>query len=417
MTDPHTYYYLGGDALHTGLYVDLLERLAGEGIPVALIARLRVSPDPIATWRAWKRRDWLGPNRIERVRERVPAGVHRLPLWNLAPTLSLPRLEAIVGPPVPSRRVILHTRQVVMARLGLALRRKRPDVRVIAEIEGDDLAEVAYRARAAPLHRRWALRLEHAYYDAVDRRIVHESDAVLCVSQHLKDVLITRYALDPARAERITVMPTFASRAEFFFDPARRARVRRATGLETRFVVVYSGNLRAAWQVPDRVVQVFTLIRETRPDAFLLALTPDGDRIEPHLRAARIDSADYRIQSCPHDEILDHLCAADLGLLLRERHPMNQAAAPGKFGEYVLAGLPIVMTDGIGDFSDRMRDHPLACVLPDLRDIPDIQTRIRAFCSQPHGADAREAFSRWSGEHFTVEITVPMLAALYRSVS
>lgn len=416
MKESRSFYYLGGDALHTGLYVDLLERLAGEGLPVRLVTRVRVSPHPAAIWNAWRRRDWLGPNRIERVRERVPAGVRRLPLWNLAPSLSLPGLREIIGAPVPGHRVILHTRQVVMARLGLALRRGRPDVRVIAEIEGDDLAEVAYRRRNAPPLRRWSLGLEHAYYDAVDRRIVRESDAVLCVSEHLKDVLIRRYGLDTGRADRIFVMPTFASRAEFFFDRARRERTRATAGLGNRFVVVYSGNLRGAWQVPDRVVQVFTFIRATRPDAFFLVLTPDGDRIEPLVRAAGIDPKDCRIGSCPHDEILDHLCAADIGLLLRERHPMNAAAAPGKFGEYALAGLPIVMTDGIGDFSRQMRDHPLACVLPDLGDSDEVRARVQSFSARAHGGDEREAFSRWAAERFAVEITVPKLAALYRSL-
>jgi hypothetical protein len=113
---------------------------------------------------------------------------------------------------------------------------------------------------------------------------------------------------------------------------------------------------------------------------------------------------------------VDHLCAGDVGLLLRERHPMNEVAAPGKFAEYVLSGLPIVMTEGIGDFSAAVRDSELACVLPDLANEGDWRERIRRFCARDVTSGQRAAFAEWAAERFAVEAHVPRLAALYRTV-
>ena len=214
------------------------------------------------------------------------------------------------------------------------------------------------------------------------------------------------------------VIPTLASRKQFFFDPERRERTRRALGLQDRYVVIYSGNLRGHWQVPEKLVEAFLAIRRVRPTARFLVLTQETDRryIEPHLERGGVAAADVRMLSCPHAQVADHLCAADVGLLLRERHPVNEVAAPGKFAEYVLSGLPIIMTEGIGDFSEAMRATELACVLPDLADAGDWRERVQGFCTRDFTLGQRADFSRWAAERFAVEERAPELAALYRSV-
>ncbi len=416
------FYYLGGNALHTGIYVDLIRRLEDEGLVVGLVGRLRFSPNPLATWRAWRNRGAFGPNRLEAVRDSIRGDVHQVPVWNLFPGLSAPALARTLDLPVRGdRRVVVHTRQIVMAVLALALKRRWPALRVISELEGDDLAEVQYKRskteRPTPwLRLLWTL--EHRYYKREERRILLESDAVICVSQKLREVMLRRHSLTPHQAEKVHVIPTLASRKEFHFDPDRRERARRALGLQDRFVVVYSGNLRGRWQVPEKLAEAFIAIRQVRPTAFFLVLTQEADRghIEPLLSRAALSPGDYRVLSSPHGEVVDHLCAADVGLLLRERHPMNEVAAPGKFAEYVLSGLPIVMTEGIGDFSAPMRESEFACVLPDLADTQDCRDRIQRFCARDCEPARRAAFSEWAAERFAVESSVSRLAALYRTV-
>ena len=417
-----SYFYLGGDALHTGIYVDLIRRLEDEGLVVGLVGRVRVSPDPLATWRAWRGRNLLGPNRIEVVRGSIRGQVHQVPVWNLFPGLSAPALaRALDRAAQPGRRVVVHTRQIVMARLALALKRRWPALRVIAELEGDDLAEVRYK-RSKTEHptpwRRLLWGLEHRHYEREERRILLESDAVICVSGKLREVMVDRFALTPRQAERVHVIPTLASRKEFFFDAGKRERTRAELGLGDRFVVAYSGNLRARWQVPEKLVEAFAAIRSVRPAAFFLVLTQEADRrhLEPLLGRAGLSGGDYRVLSCPHERVVDHLCAADVGLLLRERHPMNEVAAPGKFAEYVLSGLPLVMTEGIGDFSAPLRGSEFACVLPDLADEDDCRDRIQRFCARDFDPGQRSAFSRWAAERFAVESSTPRLADLYRTV-
>ncbi|MBI1797653.1 MAG: glycosyltransferase [Candidatus Eisenbacteria bacterium] len=414
--------YLGGDALHTGMYVALIQRLEREGLTVDLVSRIRLSLNPIASGRAWRGRDRLGPNPVAVVRGQMRGAVHTLPVWAPLPGLSAPALARALGGCPSDRRIVLHTRQIVMGRLALALRRRCASVRVIPELEGDNLAEARYKHEAIA-RPSWLQtlrrRLEERFYLHYEGKLLRESDAVVCVSRKLKDVMVRRYGLDDAAAARIHVFPSVASRERFAFSPERRAHRRRALGLDDRLVVIYSGNLAGRWQVPDKLVRAFGMIRDARPDACFIVLAPEDqwNMIRPHLEAAALPAGSYRFASAPHHEIVDWLCAADIGLLLRDRHPMNEVAAPGKFAEYALCGLPIVMTDGIGDFSDVVRDEPCACVLPGLDDLEASRATIQEFARRDVTQDERAAFAHWGAERFAIELYVPQLAALYRRLA
>ncbi|HKQ58610.1 MAG TPA: glycosyltransferase [Candidatus Eisenbacteria bacterium] len=413
------YAYLGGDALHTGMYLALIQRLEREGLTVDFVPRIKVSPLDLAGWNLGSAPDHIGPNPIATVREQIQGQVLPVPVWWPAPWLSAGVLERGLGGCSADRRIVLHARLIVMGRLGLALRRRCPSVRVIFELEGDTIAEADYKfsqlARPS-LRERVRFWLEKRFWLRYERRVLGESDAIACVSHKLKGVIIRRYGIP---AERVHVFPSVASRDRFFFDPERRARRRQALGLDDRFIVTYNGNLVGRWQVPEKLVEAFRIIQADRPDAVFLVLTPEDHfrNILPHLEASGLPKESYRLRSCPHPEVVDHLCAADVGLLLRDRHPMNEAAAPGKFAEYVLCGLPIVMTDGIGDFSEHAKASPYACVLPGLDDLSALRPVLREFCARTFTNEQREAFSRWGAERFAIELYVPELAALYRSLA
>ncbi|PYT05875.1 MAG: hypothetical protein DMF49_12880 [Acidobacteria bacterium] len=182
--------------------------------------------------------------------------------------------------------------------------------------------------------------------------------------------------------------------------------------------MIYSGNLISKWQVPDKLVEVFGLIRQGRPDAYFLILTPERHRelVEPHLKRAGIAPEDYGIYSCPHVEVVRYLCAADVALLLRKRHPANEVAAPGKFSECMLTGLSIIMTEGIGEFSDQVRDTEFACVLPGLDGLQAMQGRIQEFCARNRSSEQRLAQGRWAAQRVSTDLSMPQLAALYQGL-
>lgn len=64
-----------------------------------------------------------------------------------------------------------------------------------------------------------------------------------------------------------------------------------------------------------------------------------------------------------HKEVLHYLSAADYGLLLREQSVTNKVASPTKFAEYLYAGLGVLITENLGDFTEFVLKHQCGMVL------------------------------------------------------
>ena len=57
------------------------------------------------------------------------------------------------------------------------------------------------------------------------------------------------------------------------------------------------------------------------------------------------ESADYYLNEVPNNEMINYLSAADLGISLRDFHPMNSIVTSGKIIDYLACGLPVITTN------------------------------------------------------------------------
>ncbi len=73
------------------------------------------------------------------------------------------------------------------------------------------------------------------------------------------------------------------------------------------------------------------------------------------------------------------LMASDMGVLLRERDPLNEVAAPTKFAEYVMTGLPVLISEYVGDYSNFVAENNLGLVLPNKAKIEDYYLKINKY--------------------------------------
>lgn len=70
------------------------------------------------------------------------------------------------------------------------------------------------------------------------------------------------------------------------------------------------------------------------------------------------------------EEVHHVLSICDYGILFREQSITNSVAAPTKFAEYLHAGLKIIISENVGDYSDFVIQHDCGHVLSDLTSIP-----------------------------------------------
>src|SRR5206468_3305998 len=96
-----------------------------------------------------------------------------------------------------------------------------------------------------------------------------------------------------------------------------------------------------------------------------LLLTPRGDhqKAQQLLLKHRLSDEDVLLAELPHEQVAAALHHVHVGVLLRRKHPVNEVSSPTKFAEYLAAGLPVVMTDHIGDFSALAASNSLGFVL------------------------------------------------------
>src|SRR5690606_937951 len=73
------------------------------------------------------------------------------------------------------------------------------------------------------------------------------------------------------------------------------------------------------------------------------------------------------------------LTLGDYGLLLRTKSLTNQVASPTKFAEYLAAGLQILVSPDVGDFSDFTIQHACGKVVDfnQFPELPPVQTADR----------------------------------------
>ncbi|MBI2069784.1 MAG: glycosyltransferase [Elusimicrobia bacterium] len=236
---------------------------------------------------------------------------------------------------------VIHARGFQSAALALALKKSRPGIKVILDCRGLEAQEYALilegekKRRPTAIDRRWLETLR-----TLERETTTQADHIFCVSESLKRHLIAHYGAVP---QRIDVIPCCVDLDRFDQTQKTRDELRKKLGIGNRLTLIYAGSIRA-WQPARWLAIALSAIKKLNPASCLLILTPDRADAEEALRLEGCSPDDYRILTTSHESTPEYLAAADIGLLIRPLHIVNQVACPTKAGEYLAAGLMILGT-------------------------------------------------------------------------
>lgn len=308
--------------------------------------------------------------------------------------------------------IIVHARGDAIE-LALRLKRWHSSFRVVADIRGDAIAEYEYEMQ----RRGFALESDTVrrgvtLLEAKERRFVREADSVQCISLALRRRLEEATGVQPGK---VRVVPCLADERLFRFDAAERVRRREELGLAESTVLVYSGSL-LSWQNGGAMLKLFERLRDRLPALHLLLLTPDRQAASELLgRCGMAEGDGVTVRSAGHAEVGGYLSAADLGLLLRDPHPLNRVASPTKFAEYALCGLPVLASRGIGDLDEIIRSHGLGETVGE--DPTETESRVLTLAGSPETVGAREARSGRAARILALGPHIGALAAEYADLS
>ncbi len=184
-------------------------------------------------------------------------------------------------------------------------------------------------------------------YKKAEPWLLKYSDRVVVVSEAFRDHLTETFRIN-GLAGKISVIENGYSPGRISFSEEKRARRREEEGLTGKLVMTYSGTL-SKWQMFDEICDAYLLFRSRVENPFFLVLTPDEEEAAGVIRSKGIPDGECLIRNIKGNNLGDHLILGDFGTLFREKLLLNRVAAPIKFAEYLGAGLPVLISEGIGD--------------------------------------------------------------------
>lgn len=307
---------------------------------------------------------------------------------------------------------VLHCRNATMTAIALEASAGFPGARVVYDVRGDDVSEAG--------DQRGVTDCSESSPDATvktawsrQRLAVEGAHGVTAVSEAMLTALEERYG-GVVRRNSI-VIPCCPEMDLFAALGKEREAVRRELGLADRFVVTYLGSL-AWYQMPALSLRMFLAIKQLVPQAHFFAITTQPDAMRREIDRAGIAPDDATIRSVPPQDVPRLLAAADLGLLLRQEDAVNRVASPVKCGEYLAAGVPVVISRNVGDYSSAVAQSRLGAVVNvaatdnELRGM--IEPWLEEYLASPELV--RERCRAFALEHLNWDNHVPRRVALYR---
>jgi hypothetical protein len=195
----------------------------------------------------------------------------------------------------------------------------------------------------------------------IEKKALTESDSQLAVSAKLAEWWKDQYDFIPVN---FSIIPcTLSSYFSSLLPPGKEMEeLKKALGFsKDDIVLVYSGS-SAGWQSFNLVDDyLYTLINENRnlKIIFLSDTPPVQSKVFSHFKERVIT------KWVQPQEVRNLLLAADYGLLIREESITNKVASPVKFAEYLSCGLQIIISEGIGDFTDFVKSKNCGFIYTD----------------------------------------------------
>jgi glycosyltransferase involved in cell wall biosynthesis len=197
-------------------------------------------------------------------------------------------------------------------------------------------------------------------FTIVERAAVRRSDIVLVRTARAAQILAARADVP---LDRFLVVSNGKDESQYVpVARAERDRIRAAMEIPAGApLVAYVGSIGPQYRL-EQMVETFDAVRRRSPDARLLLLTPRQHHEQVRAACAELPGGSVTIKEALPAEVPSYLGVADLGLAYRSSTLSQQAVAPIKVGEYLLCGVPVVYTEGVGDLDRLARQRSVLSV-------------------------------------------------------
>lgn len=219
----------------------------------------------------------------------------------------------------------------------------------------------------------------------VERRAVREASGLIVLTRKAEQMLRSWYPRESAD-KPLMVIPCCVEVAQFATQRAPRSD-------PVRFI--YVGKV-GGWYWLEAIDAFFRAARAEFSEARLILVT-QSDRTQLEALVASHPPGVVSVTTAKPSEMPTQLESADIALCFVRPLVSKHASSPTKIGEYLAAGLPVVLNAGIGDL-DALYREDLAIGArvhsPSVEEYRAAARRAVALASDPHTADRCRAVAR-----------------------
>ncbi len=252
-------------------------------------------------------------------------------------------------------------RAIIPSAMALAAARMMPGLRIVWDADGLPADErVDFVGWSPGSVRTRALR-------AVEREMLLQADRIMVRTRRAAEILHARAGAG-WDASRVHVIPNAKDEDLFAPDAAARQRLRSQLGVGAGDLVAVSVGQQTEQYLPDSQARLVAAMIARSESTRAVFLTAQSEVITDALARAGAPAESVVVRRVPADEVPHWLSAADVGIALRDASFSQRAVCPIKIGEYLLCGLPVISTRGIGDM-DEVLDRGVGFTIEDTGDV------------------------------------------------
>jgi len=193
---------------------------------------------------------------------------------------------------------------------------------------------------------------------SAETKMLKSADAVITRSQKAIDIHIAH--IGESYRSKFSVVFNGRDKNVFAYQPPLRGEVRQELGLKDEMLFVYAGSLGPQYCL-NEMLEIFQAYAEKRGSKFLI-LTGNTEFAEQNIPSEL--KAHVILKSVPSEKVSFYLNGGDVAFGLRKPTFSMQGVAPIKLGEYLLCGLPVIASKGIGD-TEKILENFEECYLYD----------------------------------------------------
>lgn len=294
---------------------------------------------------------------------------------------------------------LLHARSFYPAFLSIIIKIIfKPSINVIYDNRGLYIDELIFRNALSKGS------LKEKIYRTIERIIIKKCDQMVVVS----NVFILHIIEQWGKRNKNIISKTsmIPNRTQLIFSDSDI--IFRKKRLKDETICIYSGS-SASWQGIDDFYNVFSIILNRIPTTHFKILTyepkvflnhpPENIKLAERLIVEKVEFCNVKSE----------LINATFGIHLRKPDVVSHVSAPIKFAEYLSAGLPVILREGIGDTEQIINKYNVGVIIKKN----DYESAISELQELLNDKDVYHRCLRVADKEFNINISFKQYQEIY----